>query len=96
MTIDRSRILKEAKARVFVLTSELEFIGDLHLVNLDRRETDVLNDNKPFIHLTNVEVKQKGDESSKKVPFVAVNKDNIICVIPFDHERADRSAEDEE
>ena len=87
MSFDRSRILKEGKSRVFVITEQYEFLGDVHLINLDRRETDVLNDNKPFIHLTDVDVKIKGDENKhRKVPFVAVNKRSIICVIPLEQE----------
>lgn len=87
MSFDRTRIMKEGKSRVFVITEQYEFLGDLHLINLDRRETDVLNDNKPFIHLTDVDVKIKGNETKRrKVQFVAVNKQNIICVIPLEQE----------
>jgi hypothetical protein len=50
-------------------------------MSADRRETDVLNDEKSFIHLTDVEIRVKG-EMPKKVPFVAVNKTNILCLIP--------------
>jgi hypothetical protein len=94
MAFDRTRILKEGKSRVFVITEQYEFLGDIHLINLDRRETDVLNDNKPFIHLTDVDVKIKGTENKRRhVPFVAVNKRNIICVIPLEQEAAVKGVE---
>jgi len=69
------------RSRVMVITEEREFAGFLHTLTKDRRETDVLNDEKTFIHLTDVELRVKG-EMPKKVPFVAVNKASIICVIP--------------
>lgn len=69
------------RSRVIVVTEQREFTGFLHTISADRRETDVLNDEKTFVHLTDVEVRVKG-EMPKKVPFVAVNKANIICVIP--------------
>ncbi|UCF31959.1 MAG: hypothetical protein JSV26_06040 [bacterium] len=87
MTIDRSKIIKEAKSKIFVITEKYEFIGYLHLINIDRRESDVLNDDKPFLHLTDVEVRVKDTKKTSHVPFVAVNKKNVICVIPFDMER---------
>ena len=70
-----------ARSKVMVVTENMEFSGFLHTMSADRRETDVLNDEKTFIHLTEVELKVKG-EMPKEVPFVAVNKASIICVIP--------------
>lgn len=84
MSFDRTKIMKEATSKVFVITEHYEFIGMLHLINLDRRESDVLNDEKPFMHLTDVEVRVKNSKKKSHVPFVAVNKKNIICVIPFE------------
>ncbi|NOY87500.1 MAG: hypothetical protein GXP52_09430 [Deltaproteobacteria bacterium] len=84
MSFDHNRIMKETKSKVFVITEHYEFIGLLHLININRRESDVLNDGKPFIHLTDVEVRVKSTGKSSQVPFVAINKRNIICVIPFD------------
>jgi hypothetical protein len=69
------------RSKVMVVTENREFSGFLHMISPDRRETDVLNDEKTFIHLTDVELRVKG-EIPKEVPFVAVNKANIICVIP--------------
>jgi hypothetical protein len=69
------------RSRIMVVTEKREFTGFLHTISADRRETDVLNDDKTFIHLTEVELKVKG-EMPKEVPFVAVNKASIICVIP--------------
>ncbi len=84
MTLERSRVMKEARSKVFVVTELYDFVGYLHLINLDRRESDVLNDNKPFIHLTDVEVKIKETKKTNTVPFVAISKQNIICVIPME------------
>ncbi len=84
---DRAEDLKTPRARVMVITERREFVGFLHTLSVDRRETDVLNDEKSFIHMTDVEVRIKG-EMPKKVPFVAVNKANILCVIP-EEERKD-------
>jgi hypothetical protein len=69
------------RSKVMVVTEKREFSGFLHTMTNDRRETDVLNDEKTFIHLTDVELRVKG-EIPKMVPFVAVNKASIICVIP--------------
>ena len=69
------------RSRVLVITEKREFSGFLHKMSLDRRETDILNDERTFIHLTEVELRIKG-EIPKEVPFVAVNKASIICVIP--------------
>ena len=69
------------RTKVLVITDRDEFVGYLHTMVPDRRETDVLNDERTFIHLTDVVFRVKGD-LPKKVDFVAVNKANIICVIP--------------
>ena len=84
MAVERPKVMKENLSRVYVITENYKFLGDLHLVNLDRRETDILNDDKPFIHLTNVDVRTAGESGHSKVPFVAVNKSSIICVIPLE------------
>ena len=76
---------KTPTSRVMVVTEHREFVGYLHTMSADRRETDVLNDQKSFVHLTDVEVRMKG-EMPKNVPFVAVNKVSIICVIPDSEE----------
>ena len=78
---DRTGDRSMPRSRVIVVTEQREFTGFLHTMSADRRETDVLNDEKTFVHLTDVEVKVKG-EMPKNVPFVAVNKASIICVIP--------------
>jgi hypothetical protein len=72
---------KVPRSKVLVVTEKREFSGFLHTMSRNRRETDVLNDEKTFIHLTEVELRIKG-EIPKEVPFVAVNKASIICVIP--------------
>ena len=81
MTDGRAGDSKTPGSRVLVVTEHREFAGFLHTMSVDRRETDVLNDERAFIHLTEVEVRVKG-EIPKEVPFVAVNKASIICVIP--------------
>ena len=80
---EESQDRKLLRSRVTVVTELREFAGFLHTMSADRRETDVLNDEKSFIHLTEVEIRVKG-EMPKKVPFVAVNKASIICVIPVE------------
>ena len=77
----QARGSKTPRMKVMVVTEHREFAGYLHTMTADRRETDVLNDEKTFIHLTEVEVRVRGD-MPKMVPFVAVNKASIICVIP--------------
>lgn len=74
------------KARVLVVTSQRKFSGYLHRTSADLRETDVLNDERSFIHLTDVEVRKRGEIPSKAVPFVAINKASIVYVIPADEE----------
>ena len=78
---DREGDQNSTRSRVTVVTQQREFVGFLHTGSADRRETEILNDERSFIHLTDVLVRIKG-ELPKKVPFVAVNKANIICVIP--------------
>ncbi len=73
----------ELKTKVLVVTEKREFFGFLHRTSPDMRETDVLNDQKSFIHLTDVEVRMKGEIPTKDIPFVAVNKASIICVVPI-------------
>jgi hypothetical protein len=73
--------IEETRSRVLVVTGLREFAGFIHRVNANQRATDVLNDDKPFIHLTDVEIKTR-ERPIQKVPFVAVNKSSIICVIP--------------
>ncbi len=85
---DRAGDMKTHKSKVMVVTEQREFVGFLHTMSADRRETDILNDERAFIHMTEVVVRVKG-EMPKKVPFVAVNKANIICVIPDDVETED-------
>ncbi|UCG38740.1 MAG: hypothetical protein JSV00_00435 [bacterium] len=74
------------RTKVLVITEDFEFAGFLHRMTPDRRETDVLNDEKSFIHLTQVEIRRKGEMPGRTVPFVAVNKSSIICVIPIEEE----------
>jgi hypothetical protein len=81
MVDDQTGDLRTPRSKVLVVTEHREFVGFLHTVSADRRETDVLNDEKMFLHLTEVEERVRG-EIIKNVPFVAVNKANIICVIP--------------
>jgi hypothetical protein len=73
----------EYKTKVLVITEHNEFSGHLHRMSPDRRESDILNDEKLFIHLTDVVYRTKGEIPTKRVPFVAVNKANIIFVIPL-------------
>ena len=73
--------MEETRSRVLVVTEQKEFSGYIHRINANQRETDVLNDDKPFIHLTQVEIRTR-ERPPHKVNFVAVNKSNIICVIP--------------
>jgi len=76
----------EFKTKVLVITEHNEFSGYLHRMSADRRETDILNDDKLFIHLTDVVYRTRGEVPTKKVPFVAVNKANIVFVIPLEEE----------
>jgi len=78
---DQTEELKTPGSRVMVVTEQSEFVGFLHTMSADRRESDVLNDERRFIHLTEVQIRAKG-EIPKEVPFVAVNKASIIFVIP--------------
>jgi hypothetical protein len=79
--INGQDLVEETRSRVLVVTEQKEFSGYIHRVNSNQRETDVLNDDKPFIHLTQVEIRTR-ERQPQKVPFVAVNKSSIICVIP--------------
>jgi hypothetical protein len=90
MATDRFKVMAEATSKVFVVTELYEFVGTLHLINLDRRESDVLNDEKPFIHLTGVSIKDKKTGKNHDVPFAAINKKSIICVIPLQKQEKTR------
>ena len=74
------------KSKVLVITEQREFSGYLHRMSADRRETDILNDERTFLHLTDVVFRTRGEIPTKRVPFVAVNKANIIFVIPLEEE----------
>lgn len=76
----------EYKTKVLVITEHNEFSGHLHRLSADRRESDILNDEKLFIHLTDVVYRTRGEVPTKKVPFVAVNKASIVFVIPLTEE----------
>lgn len=93
MAHERFKVAPDAKSRVFVVTDLFEFIGTLHLINLERRESDVLNDEKPFIHLTEVRIKDKNTGKTTQVPFAAVNKKGIICVIPLEKKEKERKSQ---
>ena len=82
------------KTKVLVLTDHNEFSGYLHHLYPDRRETDILNDDKLFIHLTDVVYRKRGEVPIKKVPFVAVNKSNIVFVIPLEEEEKEEEEEE--
>ncbi|MDF1536991.1 MAG: hypothetical protein P1S46_10935 [bacterium] len=73
--------MEGTRSRVLVVTEQREFAGFIHRMSANQRETDVLNDEKPFIHLTQVEIRTR-ERPPLKVPFVAINKSSIICVIP--------------
>jgi hypothetical protein len=83
MPDDRTEDPIQPRSKVLVVTRHREFVGFLHTLSADRRESDVLNDDKTFLHMTDVEVRIKGG-MNKNVPFVAVHKASIICVIPED------------
>jgi hypothetical protein len=74
------------RTKVLVVTEQYEFSGYLHRMSADRRETDILNDERIFIHLTEVVARIRGEVPTKRVPFVAVNKANILFVIPLEEE----------
>jgi hypothetical protein len=78
--------IKEYTTKVLVMTERHEFSGHLHRPSADRRETDILNDEKLFVHLTDVVCRTRGEMPMRRVPFVAVNKTNIIFVIPLEEE----------
>jgi hypothetical protein len=86
MVKERKAETKEYKTKVLVITEQNEFSGYLHRLSPDRRETDILNDDKLFIHLTDVVYRTRGEVPTKRVPFVAVNKSNIVFVIPLQEE----------
>ena len=74
------------KTKVLIVTEQYEFSGHLHRMSADRRETDILNDERMFIHLTDVVARIRGEVPTKRVPFVAINKTNILFVIPLEEE----------
>jgi hypothetical protein len=81
MEINSQNLVEETRSRVLVVTEQRELAGFIHRPSHNQRETDVLNDEKPFIHLTQVEIRT-GERPAQQVPFVAVNKASIIFVIP--------------
>ena len=74
------------KTKVLIVTEQYEFSGYLHRMSADRRETDILNDERMFVHITDVVARIRGEVPTKRVQFVAINKANILFVIPLEEE----------
>ena len=77
---------EEYKTKVLIVTEQYEFSGYLHRMSADRRETDILNDERMFVHITDVVARIRGEAPTKRVQFVAINKANILFVIPLEEE----------
>ena len=64
------------KVRAWIKTADSAYTGTLHLAEGRTRISDLLNDERQFISMTNVESK---DFASSKA-YLAVNKDRIELV----------------
>jgi len=72
--------IRSKKITVKIFSSNYIFEGSVHLVNQQKRITEVINDPRHFINLTDVKVTSKNEKKSYIVPFIAINK-NIIDFI---------------
>jgi hypothetical protein len=52
-----------------------KYVGRIY-VEQKRRLTDVLNDERPFIAMTEVEE----DQNPRKIPFIALQKTNMVSI----------------
>jgi len=67
--------LRKLKVRI-VMTTKQEYVGDFFLPEVKRRLSDAINDEKPFINLTNVSI----DGSSNLIPFIALKKNQMVSI----------------
>ncbi len=69
------------KSDVIIVTQQHHIYGKIALVQ-GARLTDYIVDAKPFIAVTDAEVKTPGGELVLKTPFLDVNRDGIEFILP--------------
>jgi hypothetical protein len=65
--------------------------GNVH-VRIDERLKDELNRREPFLALTEVEVTGPGGHVLFRAPFLAINRDQIVWVMPAAEESGEATA----
>jgi len=69
------------KQKVIIFTRQFEVKGNLHIYE-GVRLTDFMNESKPFIPVTDVEVKRLNGEVFMKAMFLNVQRDEIEIIVP--------------
>ena len=76
MKRERARIDKYRKVRAWVKTMDSAYTGTVYLPADDTRFSDVLNDERQFISMTDVESK----DFAQRKAYLSINKDLIELV----------------
>ena len=69
------------KQTVIIFTRQFEIKGDLNIYQ-GVRLTDYMNESKPFISVTGVEVKRRSGEMLMTAKFLNVRRDDIEMIVP--------------
>jgi len=71
------------KRKVLIFTRQFEIKGDLNIYQ-GVRLTDYMNESKPFVSVTDVEVKGRSGEMRMTSKFLNVRRDDIEMIVPED------------
>jgi len=76
---------EKESVRAVIYTPAVRIIGDVHILS-GSRLTDALNSKaKDFLAVTDAQLmKLQEDEALHKASYVAVNRDEIICIFPLE------------
>ncbi len=69
------------KQKVIIFTRQFEIQGNLHIYE-GVRLTDYINETRPFIAVTDAEVKRKNGETILKTSFLNVHIDHVEIIVP--------------
>lgn len=82
-----AQYLKSKKISVKIFSANYIFEGNVHLINQQKRVTEIINDSRTFINLTDVKITSKTEKKSYIVPFLAINKNIIDFIIQSSEEK---------
>ena len=86
---DPSQKVQPGMVRVQILADAFVYEGYVHLLAGGRLVQDLLNNEQPFLNLTDVVILDRAAASTIHVPYVALNKGAITHVVPLANEARD-------